>query len=120
MLHTKSRGNWSAGSEKILKGFYHIYMRTWWPCDLCNVIQIPRTNFWPPYPWRLHTIFGFKLIGKAVSEEEMGVRKMTKNSPTSFWFRIQDFSSACTSSWPLLTCYFSIRPRSTRIKSMFL
>ena len=70
MLHTKSRGNLSTGS-----GFYHIYMRAWWSCSLCHVNQIPRTNF---CPWRLHTKFGFKLIGKAVSEEEIGVRKMTK------------------------------------------
>ena len=66
--------------KKILNGFYHIYMQAWWPCDLGNVTKIPQTNVCSPYPWRLHTKLGFKLIGKAVSEEKMFkmVRKMTK------------------------------------------
>ena len=42
--------------------------------------QKPRTNIYSHYPWRLHTKFGFKLTGEAVSEEKMFklVRKMTK------------------------------------------
>ena len=58
MLHTKSRGNRSTGSgEKELKGFYHIYMQPWWPCDLGHVTKIPRTNFCSRFTYGLPTKF---------------------------------------------------------------
>ena len=39
----------------------------------------------PPYPWRLRTKFGFKLIGKAVPGEVVQTGpKNDKNSPTFF------------------------------------
>ena len=89
MVHTKSRRNRSNGSgEEEFEGFYHINMQAWWPCDLGHVTQIPRTNFCSPYPWRLDTKFGFKLIVKAVSEEKMLklVKNMTKIVQDLFGF----------------------------------
>ena len=80
MPHTKSHGNRSIGTgEKDFEGvlpYIHacvMAMRPW-SCD-----QDITTNVCSPYPWRLHTKFGFKLIGKAVLEEKMFklVRKMT-------------------------------------------
>ena len=67
--------------KKIVKGFDHIYMQTWWPCDPGHVTQIPRTILCSPYPWRLYTKFGFKLIGKVVSEEKIKIISLSTFMP---------------------------------------
>ena len=57
MLHTKFRGNRPAGSgEEDFRVVFTIYGRGG---HLGHVIKIPQTNFRSPYPWMLHTKFGF-------------------------------------------------------------
>ena len=57
MLHTKAQGHQSFGSgeDDFLRNFT-IYGRGG---RLGHVIQMPRTNFRSPDPWRLHMKFGF-------------------------------------------------------------
>ena len=59
MLHTKFRGNRPAGSGEDFLVIFTIYGRGG---HLGHVIKIPRTNFCSPYPWMLHTKFGFHLL----------------------------------------------------------
>ena len=67
MLHTKFVGNRCTGhgEEDCLRDFYHI--RVWWPSWSCD--PDARTNFRSPYPWRLHTKFGFDWPSGFVEED---------------------------------------------------
>ena len=57
MLHTKFRGNQSAGSgEEDFEGVFTIY---WHGSNLGHVTNMPRTKFRSLYPRRLHIKFGF-------------------------------------------------------------
>ena len=57
MLHTKFRGNQSAGSgEEVFEGFFTIY---WHGSNLGHVTNMPRTKFLSLYPRRVHIKFGF-------------------------------------------------------------
>ena len=57
MLHIKFRGNRPAGSgEEDFERVFTIYVHGG---HLGHVTQLPRTNFRPPYPRRLHIKFGF-------------------------------------------------------------
>ena len=56
MLHTRFRGNRSADSGEDFCRLFTIYRRGG---HLGHVTKMPQTNFCSPYPWRLHTKFGF-------------------------------------------------------------
>ena len=54
MLHTMKIGQ-LVPRRRFLKGFYHIGCGS----HFGHVTHMPQTNFLPPYPWRIRTIFGF-------------------------------------------------------------
>ena len=57
VLHTKFRGNQSAGSGE--EDFWRVFTIYGRGGHLGHVTQMPRTNFRSPYPMRLHIKFGF-------------------------------------------------------------